>query len=678
MANDSNSNFIQPSIPCFDGHFDHWSMLMENFLRSKEFWTLLKHVIQSQRTILETILEKNTSKQIWDSMKRKYEGNARVKCSILQTLRKEFETLEMKTGENITEYFTKVMTVASKMRIYREQMRDVTIVEKILRSLTDRFKYIVYSIKESKDIDVLSIDELQSSLIVHEQKFQKHNMEEHALKVTSEDRFNGKGQGRRAPKGGGGVNKEANYAELNNEEEILSMSHVELYDNNREDAWFWTLAVQIICVETRLCSHMVTDVFYVPELKNNLLSIGQLQEKGLAILIKSRTCKIYHPVRGLIIQTRMTINKIYGHLNHKGLRTLQYKKMVRGLPQLPTSNTECTACIIGKQHRGSFPKKSQWCASQRLQLIHVDIYGPITPISNSKKRCPTFVVKDMTLEEVWIRVKPSVEHFRVFGCVAHMHIPNARRTKLENKSVMCIVGRSINASANTIHEEDVNLHARRETITPSWMRDYVSGEGLLKEETELNIVIVTSADPLSYEEAMKSYKWREAMDAEIESIQRNETWSLTELPAGTKKIGVKWIYKTKLNESEVFAPVARMETVRMIIALATQRSWLIYQLDVKSAFLHWELSEDLFVEQPKGYEQKGNEHKVYKLHKALCGLKQSLRAWFSRIEAYFTHKGFQKCISEQTLFVKQTSGGKILIVSVYVDDLISSLERMSK
>jgi hypothetical protein len=110
------------------------------------------------KTILETILEKNTSKQILNSIKRKYKGNVRVKRSILQTLRKEFETLEMKTGENIIEYFAKFMTVASKMRIYREQMRDVTIVEKILRSLIDRFNYIVYSIEESNDIDVLSID----------------------------------------------------------------------------------------------------------------------------------------------------------------------------------------------------------------------------------------------------------------------------------------------------------------------------------------------------------------------------------------------------------------------------------------------------------------------------------------------------------------------------------------
>ncbi|RDX92337.1 hypothetical protein CR513_25549, partial [Mucuna pruriens] len=123
-----------------------------------------------------------------------------------------------------------------------------------------------------------------------------------------------------------------------------------------------------------------------------------------------------------------------------------------------------------------------------------------------------------------------------------------------------------------------------------------------------------------------------------------------DLPIGTKTIGVKWIYKTKLNElgevdkykarlvakgysqqheidfSEVFAPVARMDTVRLIMALAACKGWDIFQLDVKSAFLHGELSEDVYIEQPKGYVKKGKEHKIYKLHKALYGLRQAPRA----------------------------------------------------
>lgn len=86
-----------------------------------------------------------------------------------------------------------------------------------------------------------------------------------------------------------------------------------------------------------------------------------------------------------------------------------------------------------------------------------------------------------------------------------------------------------------------------------------------------------------------------------------------------------------IDYTEVFALVARMDTVRMIIAAAAQRGWGIYQLDVKSAFLHGELMEDVFVEQPRGYEASGKQHMVYKLHKALYGLKQAPRAWFSRI-----------------------------------------------
>lgn len=185
-----------------------------------------------------------------------------------------------------------------------------------------------------------------------------------------------------------------------------------------------------------------------------------------------------------------------------------------------------------------------------------------------------------------------------------------------------------------------------------------------------------------------------AMNKEISAIEKNGTWELTTLPTGARKIGVKWIFKTKLNErgevdkykarlvakgyaqkhgidyTEVFAPVARWDTIRMILALAAQKGWCVYQLDVKSAFLHGELNEDIFVEQPQGYEKKEEDHKVYKLRKTLYGLKQAPRAWYGRVEAYFVKEGFERCQCEHTLFVKSEEGGKMLIVSLYVNDLI--------
>ncbi|KAL5577555.1 hypothetical protein UlMin_019254 [Ulmus minor] len=200
----SYSNFVQVVIPHFDGHYDHWSMLMENFLQSKEYWPIVEFGIEEPATnvvltdaqktklegrklkdlkaknylfqaidcpILETILSKETSKDIWNSMKKKYQSSTRVKCAHFQGLRRDFETLEMKYGESVTNYCARTMEISKKkMRFHGDKMENVTIVEKILCSLTPKFYYVICSIDESKDIDALSLDELQSSLLVHEQK----------------------------------------------------------------------------------------------------------------------------------------------------------------------------------------------------------------------------------------------------------------------------------------------------------------------------------------------------------------------------------------------------------------------------------------------------------------------------------------------------------------------------
>ena len=125
-----------------------------------------------------------------------------------------------------------------------------------------------------------------------------------------------------------------------------------------------------------------------------------------------------------------------------------------------------------------------------------------------------------------------------------------------------------------------------------------------------------------------------------------------------------------IDYTEVFAHVARLDTIRLVVALVAQKKWTAYQLDVKSAFLHGELNEEVFVEQPCGYVKKGCEQMVYKLKKALYGLKQAPRAWYSRIESYFLREGFHKCPYEHSLFVKNGDRGKLLIACLYVDDLL--------
>lgn len=211
-----SANFTAPAVPKFDGDYDHWSLVMENLFRSKEYWSIIdpgfeelrrlevltpaqqkaldeaklkdlkakNYLFQSiDKTTLKTITLKETAKQLWESMKVKHQGSARVKRAQLQRLRKTFEMLEMKTGEGVTSYFARVLETANDMRNCGDAIDDVKIVEKILRSLTDNFNYVVCSIEESKDIDNLTVDELQASLQIHERKVTEKRGEEQILQV---------------------------------------------------------------------------------------------------------------------------------------------------------------------------------------------------------------------------------------------------------------------------------------------------------------------------------------------------------------------------------------------------------------------------------------------------------------------------------------------------------------
>ncbi|KAL0424084.1 UNVERIFIED_CONTAM: Retrovirus-related Pol polyprotein from transposon TNT 1-94 [Sesamum radiatum] len=125
-----------------------------------------------------------------------------------------------------------------------------------------------------------------------------------------------------------------------------------------------------------------------------------------------------------------------------------------------------------------------------------------------------------------------------------------------------------------------------------------------------------------------------------------------------------------IDFEETFSPVARFDTIRTVLSIAANYKWKVYQFDVKSAFLNGVLEEEVYVQQPKGYEVKGEEMKVYRLRKALYGLKQAPRAWYERIDTHFNKNGFRKSASEATLYVKTKGAAEVLLICLYVDDLI--------
>lgn len=238
------------------------------------------------------------------------------------------------------------------------------------------------------------------------------------------------------------------------------------------------------------------------------------------------------------------------------------------------------------------------------------------------------------------------------------------------------------------NEEQPLRRSTRQVTQPGYLNDYVLQAAVECEKLLLSI----NDEPRCYKEAKNLLKWRQACVEEISSINKNKTWNLTDKPSGVKVIGLKWIFKIKKNADgtinkykarlvakgyvqesgidfdEVFAPVARLETIRLLVGLAASHGWETHHLDVKTAFLHGELREDVYVEQPEGFEVKGEEHKVYKLTKALYGLRQAPRAWNTKLDQILKGMGFIKCPKETSVYRKE-EGGNLLIIAIYVDDL---------
>lgn len=189
---------------------------------------------------------------------------------------------------------------------------------------------------------------------------------------------------------------------------------------------------------------------------------------------------------------------------------------------------------------------------------------------------------------------------------------------------------------------------------------------------------VSAIEPKNIQEALKDEFWVNTMHEELHQFQRNNVWTLVPRPSHTNVIGTKWIFKNKTDETrcvvrnkarlvakgytqiegidfdETFAPVARIESVRLLLDIACFLNIKLYQMDIKSAFLNGDLNEEAYVEQPKGFIDPSKPDYVYKLEKALYGLKQAPRACYQRLTDFLIEINFLRGEANMTLFVKRT------------------------
>ncbi|CAN1285750.1 Retrovirus-related Pol polyprotein from transposon TNT 1-94, partial [Linum perenne] len=201
--------------------------------------------------------------------------------------------------------------------------------------------------------------------------------------------------------------------------------------------------------------------------------------------------------------------------------------------------------------------------------------------------------------------------------------------------------------------------------------------------------------PNSFREAVQSpehVKWQEAMKEEMKSLEKNKTWSLVQLPSGKRAIGCKWVFAKKDDKSgirfkarlvakgyaqkegidynEIFSPVVKHSSIRILLALVAQFDLKLEQLDVKTAFLHGDLEEEIYMAQPDGFQVAGKEKWVCNLKKSLYGLKQSPRQWYKRFDLFMTQHGFTRSPYDHCVYFRQLGDGSFIYLLLYVDDML--------
>ena len=221
--------------------------------------------------------------------------------------------------------------------------------------------------------------------------------------------------------------------------------------------------------------------------------------------------------------------------------------------------------------------------------------------------------------------------------------------------------------------------------------DRIQTRSRLRED--LNVAFTSQIEPHNADDAFREVEWVNAMHEELEQFERNGVWKLVPRPKHHNVIGTKWIFKNKLNEEgkivrnkarlvaqgyvqeegidyeETYAPVARLDAIRLLLSFACANDFKLFQMDVKSAFLNGIIKEEVYVEQPPRFEDADHPDWVYRLHKAVYGLKQAPRAWYEKLSSFLIAHDYVRGHVDTTLFIKKLDQ-KMIVVQIYVDDII--------
>nr|GEW05570.1 retrovirus-related Pol polyprotein from transposon TNT 1-94 [Tanacetum cinerariifolium] len=389
------------------------------------------------------------------------------------------------------------------------------------------------------------------------------------------------------------------------------------------------------------------------------------------------------------------------HLNFVAINHLARQGLVRGLPKLKFKKDHlCSACAMGerklqpKADIGSSlamhqqRKLSEFTTDVQDELLKPSIVDPpapevialiadvIPPVQAESTGSPSSTTVDQDAPSLIAHVGND----QLFG------VPIPKITSVQSSS-------TISPHKYVQFDHQIPQHNRK--WTKAHPLDNIIGQLSRPVSTWLQLheqalfcyydAFLTSVEPKTYKDALTQSCWIKAMQEELNEFKRLEVWELVPRPEKVMVITLKWIYKVKFDElggilknkarlvargyrqeeginfQESFAPIARLEAIRIFLAYAAHKNMVVHQMDVKTMFLNGNLREEVYVSQPDGFVDQDNPNHVYKLKKALYGLKQAPLAWYDMLSSFLISQDFSKGSVDPTLFIRRNRNNLLLV-----------------
>ncbi|GJS09464.1 retrovirus-related pol polyprotein from transposon TNT 1-94 [Tanacetum coccineum] len=340
-----------------------------------------------------------------------------------------------------------------------------------------------------------------------------------------------------------------------------------------------------------------------------------------------------------------------GHVNMRLIQSLASKELVRNLPKLKFDQHFCDACKMGKQAHASHKAKNIVSTTRCLELLHMDLFGPSAVRSYGGNRYTLVIVDDYS-RYTWTRfLKDKTEAFDQFEIFSR---------KIQNQLGCSIVSIRTDHGREFDNEVQFGEFCNANGITHNFSAPRTpQSNGVVERKNrtlqEMSRTMLNEKSlpqkPKNVNEALGDKSWIVAMQEELNQFVANDVWELVPQPRNMTIIGTKWVFRNKLDENGVvsrnkarlvaqgynqqegidydktYAPVARLESIRILLAYACALDFKLFQMDVKSAFLNGFINEEVYVAQPPGFIDFEKPDHVYKLKKALYGLKQAPKAY---------------------------------------------------